>query len=43
MMEAVVRHAGWVLFFWVFANQGGVPLPAVPSLMAAGGWPATQA
>ncbi|HKA62496.1 MAG TPA: rhodanese-like domain-containing protein [Methylomirabilota bacterium] len=29
-------HAEWVLFGWVLANQGGVPLPAVPVLLAAG-------
>lgn len=29
-------HAEWVLFGWVLATQGGVPLPAVPVLLAAG-------
>jgi len=35
-VDALVHHAGWVLFVWVFANQGGVPVPVVPSLVAAG-------
>jgi membrane protein DedA with SNARE-associated domain len=26
----------WLLFAWVAANQGGVPVPVVPSLIAAG-------
>jgi hypothetical protein len=24
-VDAIVHHAGWVLFVWVFANQAGVP------------------
>ena len=32
----ILHHAEWVLFGWVLANQGGVPLPAVPVLLAAG-------
>jgi membrane protein DedA with SNARE-associated domain len=36
MIDAVIHLPGWVLFFWVFANQGGVPIPVVPSLVAAG-------
>ncbi len=35
-IDAMIGHAGWVLFVWVFANQGGVPVPVVPSLVAAG-------
>jgi multidrug efflux system outer membrane protein len=35
-LDAIIHHAGWVLFVWVFANQSGVPVPVVPSLMAAG-------
>ena len=34
--DAIIQHAGWVLFVWVFVNQSGVPVPVVPSLMAAG-------
>ena len=34
--DALVHHAGWVLFVWVFVNQSGVPVPVVPSLLAAG-------
>lgn len=29
-------HLEWMLFGWVLANQGGVPLPVVPILLAAG-------
>jgi membrane protein DedA with SNARE-associated domain len=36
MVDAMMRSAGWVLFVWVFANQGGVPVPVLPSLVAAG-------
>jgi membrane protein DedA with SNARE-associated domain len=36
MVESVLHHAGWLLFVWVFVNQGGVPVPVVPSLIAAG-------
>jgi membrane protein DedA with SNARE-associated domain len=32
----LVRHGYTVLFVWVFAEQIGLPLPAVPILMAAG-------
>ena len=32
----IVEHACWILFFWIFANQSGVPAPAVPALLAAG-------
>src|SRR5437899_9483526 len=34
--DAIIQHAGWVLFVWVFVNQSGVPVPVVPSLVAAG-------
>ena len=34
--EAIIHHAAWVLFVWVFANQGGAPVPVVPSLVVAG-------
>src|SRR5262245_19486862 len=36
MVEAIAQRAALVLFVWVLANQGGVPIPAVPSLIAAG-------
>jgi hypothetical protein len=26
----------WILFAWVFVSQAGVPVPVVPSLLAAG-------
>lgn len=32
----ILDHVEWVLFGWVLANQGGVPVPVVPGLMAAG-------
>jgi membrane protein DedA with SNARE-associated domain/rhodanese-related sulfurtransferase len=32
----ILDHAEWVLFGWVLANQGGVPMPVVPVLLAAG-------
>jgi membrane protein DedA with SNARE-associated domain len=35
-LEFVVRHGYAVLFVWVLAEQLGVPLPAVPMLLAAG-------
>jgi membrane protein DedA with SNARE-associated domain len=30
------QHVVWLLFAWVFVNQAGVPIPVVPSLLAAG-------
>src|SRR2546430_17433492 len=35
-VDAIIHHAGWVLFAWVFVNQSGVPVPVVPTLVAAG-------
>src|SRR5437660_2293878 len=35
-VDAMIHHAGWVLFVWVFVNQSGVPVPVVPWLVAAG-------
>jgi membrane protein DedA with SNARE-associated domain/rhodanese-related sulfurtransferase len=32
----ILDHAEWVLFGWVLANQGGLPVPIVPVLLAAG-------
>ena len=32
----ILDHVEWVLFGWVLANQGGVPMPVVPGLLAAG-------
>jgi membrane protein DedA with SNARE-associated domain len=37
MLDFLFRHAEAVLFAYVFADQLGVPLPAVPALLAAGG------
>src|SRR2546428_13468259 len=36
IVDGILHHAGWVLFVWVFANQSGIPVPVVPSLIAAG-------
>jgi membrane protein DedA with SNARE-associated domain len=35
-MEFIIRHGYIVLFVWVLAEQLGLPLPAVPVLLAAG-------
>jgi len=37
----ILDHAAWVLFGWVLANQGGVPVPVVPALLAGGTLAAT--
>lgn len=37
MVDFLFRHAEAVLFAYVFADQIGVPIPAVPVLLAAGG------
>ncbi len=36
VLEFLVQHGYTVLFVWVFAEQIGLPLPAVPMLLAAG-------
>jgi membrane protein DedA with SNARE-associated domain len=36
MIDSMVQNAAWVLFVWVLANQAGVPVPVLPSLLAAG-------
>ncbi len=36
-MQFLVRHGYAVLFAWVFAEQIGLPMPAAPVLLAAGG------
>ena len=35
-LEFLIQYGGWVLFAVVFAEQAGLPLPAVPFLVAAG-------
>ncbi len=35
-LPAIVENAQWVLFAWILANQGGVPVPGVPALFAVG-------
>jgi membrane protein DedA with SNARE-associated domain len=32
----MTQHMPWILGVWVLANQGGVPLPVAPGLVAAG-------
>jgi membrane protein DedA with SNARE-associated domain len=32
----MTQHVPWALFVWVLANQGGVPVPVAPWLLAAG-------
>lgn len=36
MAPVITDHAGWILFAWILANQGGVPVPVVPALLGAG-------
>jgi membrane protein DedA with SNARE-associated domain len=36
MAELMIDHAAWLLFIWVLVNQAGLPVPVVPSLLAAG-------
>src|SRR5438552_16859903 len=36
VIDVLVRHGYLVLFGWVLAEQIGLPLPAVPFLLAAG-------
>lgn len=36
MLQFVVLHGYTLLFFWVLAEQAGLPLPAAPLLLAAG-------
>jgi hypothetical protein len=37
VLAVAVQHAENLLFLYVFADQLGVPIPAAPVLMAAGG------
>jgi membrane protein DedA with SNARE-associated domain/rhodanese-related sulfurtransferase len=32
----IVKHAEWILFVWILANQAGVPIPVVPVLVGVG-------
>ncbi|MES2391093.1 MAG: VTT domain-containing protein [Acidobacteriota bacterium] len=36
LLHMLVRHTYSVLFGWVLAEQGGIPLPSVPLMLAAG-------
>src|SRR4029077_10350089 len=31
-VAVIVENAQWVLFSWILANQGGLPVPVVPAL-----------
>ena len=35
-LQFVVQHGYLLLFFWVLAEQAGLPIPATPLLLAAG-------
>jgi membrane protein DedA with SNARE-associated domain len=35
-LQFLAQHGYAVLFFWVLAEQGGLPIPALPMLLAAG-------
>ena len=36
MLQFVVQHGYALVFFWVMAEQAGLPIPATPLLLAAG-------
>ena len=36
MASVIVENAEWVLFMWIMANQGGLPVPVVPALFGVG-------
>lgn len=36
MWDSLLHSTTWVLFAWVLANQGGVPVPVSPLLLTAG-------
>ncbi len=36
LLEFILRHGYLVLLAWVFAEQGGLPIPSIPLLLAAG-------
>ena len=36
LLEFLLRHGYLVLLVWVFAEQGGLPIPSIPLLLAAG-------
>jgi membrane protein DedA with SNARE-associated domain len=42
ILAAVVTHGAILLFLYVLADQLGVPIPAAPVLMAAGGLAQSQ-
>src|SRR5258707_3618943 len=36
MAPVITDYAGWILFAWILANQGGVPVAVVAALLGAG-------
>jgi membrane protein DedA with SNARE-associated domain/rhodanese-related sulfurtransferase len=36
MASVIVENAEWVLFMWILANQGRLPVPVVPALLGVG-------
>jgi len=40
-LQFVANHGYSVLFFWVLAEQSGLPIPSLPILLAAGAMSAT--
>jgi membrane protein DedA with SNARE-associated domain len=36
MASVITEYASWILFIWILANQGGVPVPVMPALLGAG-------
>jgi len=42
LVDTLVRNGYLVVFLWVFAAQAGIPLPAIPVLLAAGALAGTE-
>ena len=36
MAPVITEYASWILFAWILANQGGLPVPVMPALLGAG-------
>lgn len=36
VIHSLVRHGYAILIFWIFSEKIGVPIPALPPLLAAG-------
>ena len=35
MAPVITEYASWILFAWILANQGGLPVPVMPALLGA--------